>query len=74
MTSTSKPASNRTAFSPLPLTSLVAAGSLAACTYRRTYRVFSLGVHTAEAEEGSPGVHHRYKYDWTDGGVVALPR
>jgi hypothetical protein len=37
---------------------------------RRRYRVFSLGDHTAEVEEGTTPVHHRYRYTWTDDGVV----
>jgi len=37
---------------------------------RRRYRVFSLGDHSAETEEGTSPVHHRYKYAWTDDGVV----
>lgn len=34
------------------------------------YRVFSIGDQTAEAEEGTTPVHHRYKYAWSDDGVV----
>jgi hypothetical protein len=37
---------------------------------RKRYRVFSVGDHTAEVEEGTTPVHHRYKYAWTDDGVV----
>ncbi len=37
---------------------------------RKHYRVFSVGDHTAETEEGTTPVHHRYKYVWTDDGVV----
>ncbi len=37
---------------------------------RSKYKVFSLGDHTAETEEGTSPVHHRYKYEWTDDGVV----
>ena len=37
---------------------------------RKRYRVFSIGDHTAEAEEGTTPVHHRYKYVWTNHGVV----
>jgi hypothetical protein len=37
---------------------------------RRRYRVFSLGDHTAEVEEGTTPVHHRYRYTWADDGVV----
>jgi len=37
---------------------------------RRQYRVYSLGHHTAEVEEGTAPVHHRYRYDWTDDGLV----
>jgi hypothetical protein len=34
------------------------------------YRVFTLEGHSAEVEEGTTPVHHRYKYEWTDDGVV----
>jgi hypothetical protein len=37
---------------------------------RRRYHVFSVGDHVAETEEGTSPVHHRYKYEWTDDGVV----
>jgi hypothetical protein len=37
---------------------------------RKQYRVFSVGDHTAEVEEGTTPVHHRYKYEWTDEGLV----
>jgi hypothetical protein len=37
---------------------------------RKQYRVFSVGDHTAEVEEGTTPVHHRYKYEWTDDGVI----
>ena len=37
---------------------------------RERYRVFSVGDHTADVEEGTAPVHHRYKYEWTDDGVV----
>jgi hypothetical protein len=37
---------------------------------RRSYRVFSLGDHTADVEEGTSPVHHRYHYQWTDDGTV----
>jgi hypothetical protein len=37
---------------------------------RQRYRVFSVGDHTAETEEGTTPVHHRYKYEWTDDGLV----
>lgn len=37
---------------------------------RSRYRVLSLGDHTAETEEGTAPVHHRYKYQWTDEGIV----
>ena len=37
---------------------------------RQRYHVFSLGDHSAETEEGTSPVHHRYKYAWTDDGVV----
>jgi hypothetical protein len=37
---------------------------------RKRYRVFSIGDHTAETEEGTTPVHHRYKYVWSDDGVV----
>lgn len=37
---------------------------------REQYRVFSVGDHTAEVEEGTKPVHHRYKYEWTDDGFV----
>jgi hypothetical protein len=37
---------------------------------RRRYRVFSIGDHTAETEEGTTPVRHRYKYVWTDDGVL----
>jgi hypothetical protein len=37
---------------------------------RSSYRVFSLGDHTADVEEGTSPVHHRYHYEWTDDGTV----
>lgn len=37
---------------------------------RRSYRVFSLGDHTADVEEGTSPVHHSYHYEWTDDGTV----
>jgi len=37
---------------------------------RSRYRVFSVGDHTAETEEGTNPVRHRYRYTWTDDGVV----
>jgi hypothetical protein len=37
---------------------------------RKRYHVFSIGDHTADVEEGTTPVHHRYRYEWTDDGVV----
>src|SRR5437667_4228143 len=37
---------------------------------RNRYRVFSVGDHTAETEEGTAPVRHRCRYGWTDDGVV----
>ena len=37
---------------------------------RKGYRVYSVGDHTADVEEGTAPVHHRYTYVWTDDGVV----
>ena len=37
---------------------------------RKLYRVFSIGDHTADVEEGTAPVHHRYRYEWTDDGTV----
>lgn len=37
---------------------------------RQRYPVFSVGDHSAETEEGTRPVHHRYRYAWTDDGVV----
>jgi len=37
---------------------------------RERYHVFSVGDHTADVEEGSFPVRHRYRYEWTDDGIV----
>lgn len=37
---------------------------------RKQFRVYSLGDHTADVEEGTAPVHHRYRYQWSDDGVV----
>lgn len=37
---------------------------------RQRYHVFSVGDYSAETEEGTSPVHHRYRYAWTDDGVV----